>query len=99
MKTIRELVAEADRKSAISFEVFDDAEYILTGDAPLTDLAKLDGVHVIPTVWSNGRAVRRYCGQDGGKSGDSSNTSVHRTKGDGYRKMVAILVEIEEDGG
>lgn len=40
-------------------------------------------------VWSNGNKVRRYTGQGEGNSW-------HNPK-DGYRKMVAILVEIEEE--
>ena len=44
----------------------------------------LDVVKVI-NVWSNGRAIRRYQGQNEG--------SVKHNPKNGYRKMVAILVE------
>lgn len=40
-------------------------------------------------VWSNGKVVRRYTGQ-----GEESRW--HNPK-DGYRKMVAILVEVEDE--
>lgn len=40
-------------------------------------------------VWSNGKVVRRYTGQ-----GESSKW---RNPSDGYRKIVAILVEVEEE--
>ncbi|HDR8453928.1 TPA: hypothetical protein QC364_000718 [Bacillus cereus] len=39
----------------------------------------------VVSVWSNGTTIRRYAGQD--KSNDRQ----------GYRKMVAILVEMKDD--
>lgn len=44
----------------------------------------LNIVNVV-SVWSNGTTIRRYAGQDK----TSSKT--------GYRKMVAILVEVKDD--
>ncbi|WP_151035741.1 hypothetical protein [Bacillus wiedmannii] len=44
----------------------------------------LNIVNVV-SVWSNGTTIRRYAGQDK----NSSKT--------GYRKMVAILVEVKDD--
>jgi hypothetical protein len=40
------------------------------------------------SVWSNGNKIRRFTGQGEG-------SSWHNPK-DGYRKMVAILVELDE---
>lgn len=38
-------------------------------------------------VWSNGRKVRRYCGQD--------ESSTWHPPSKGYRKMRAILIDVE----
>lgn len=40
-------------------------------------------------VWSNGVSIRRYQGQGKGNNRSPEN---------GYKKMVAILVEVEEEG-
>lgn len=47
----------------------------------------LDIVNYV-SVWSNGSKIRRFTGQGEG-------SAWHNPK-DGYRKMVAILVEIDE---
>jgi len=44
------------------------------------------------TVWSNGKTVRRYCGQDRPDSGFYVKDGAAR----GYRKMTMILID---DGG
>lgn len=44
----------------------------------------------VVNVWSNGRVIRRYQGQD--KSRHNYSTSAEN----GYRKMVAILIEVGE---
>ncbi|AMW62165.1 hypothetical protein PHRODO_124 [Bacillus phage Phrodo] len=41
-------------------------------------------------IWSNGVKIRRYQGQDKLNYGETS-------KDKGYKKMVAILVEVEEE--
>lgn len=48
-----------------------------------------DSLEIIAVVdaWSNGKTIRRYQGQ-----GEHSNKSPD----DGFRKMVAILVEVRE---
>ena len=46
----------------------------------------MDIVSVV-NVWSNGNKIRRYTGQ-------GEDSEWHKPK-DGYRKMVAILVEID----
>jgi hypothetical protein len=54
--------------------------------------AKLEseGFHVVNVVsaWSNGNKIRRYSGQD--------SKSVWHNPKDGYRKMYAVLIEVEE---
>ena len=45
----------------------------------------------VVNVWSNGKKIRRYQGQD--KSGYTVSTSADK----GYRKMVAILIEVPEE--
>jgi hypothetical protein len=47
----------------------------------------LDIVNYV-SVWSNGSKIRRFTGQGEG-------SSWHNPK-DGYRKMVAVLVEVDE---
>jgi hypothetical protein len=46
-----------------------------------------DVVNVI-NAWSNGNTIRRYSGQD--------ENSVWRNPSKGYRKMYAVLIEVEE---
>jgi len=57
-------------------------------EAEIAELLKNNGYSVVNTVnvWSNGRKIRRYSGQD--------EQSVWHNPKDGYRKMVAILVEV-----
>ena len=49
-----------------------------------------EGYNVVSVInaWSNGHKIRRYCGQD--------KDSVKHNPKDGYRKMYAILIEVEE---
>ncbi|QPK89852.1 hypothetical protein IEN91_05285 [Bacillus velezensis] len=49
--------------------------------------SKLDVINTF-TVWSNGTKIRRYQGQD------KNSTQHHPDKG--FKKMIAILVEIDE---
>lgn len=51
------------------------------------ELCDIMDVSNVVNVWSNGSKIRRYTGQ--GKA-----STWHNPK-DGYRKMVAILVEID----
>lgn len=48
------------------------------------------------TVWSNGKMVRRYCGQDHEDSGNYVKNGAAR----GFRKMTMILIDndINESG-
>jgi hypothetical protein len=46
-----------------------------------------DVVNVI-NAWSNGSKIRKYVGQD--------SESVWHNPKDGYRKMYAVLIEVEE---
>jgi hypothetical protein len=41
-------------------------------------------------VWSNGKKIRKWVGQD-------DRCTWHNPR-DGYRRMVAVLVEIEKEG-
>lgn len=43
----------------------------------------------VVSAWSNGSKIRRYSGQDG--------ESIWHNPKDGYRKMYAVLIEIEEE--
>ncbi|AYA77389.1 hypothetical protein DOE78_19105 [Bacillus sp. Y1] len=50
-----------------------------------------EGYEVVNVInaWSNGKVVRRYTGQD-------ENSVWHNPK-DGYRKMFAVLIEVETE--
>ena len=52
------------------------------------EISDIMNVENVVNVWSNGNKIRRYTGQ-------GENSSWHNPK-DGYRKMVAILVEVDK---
>ena len=54
------------------------------------DLTPQDANITTATVWSNGKTVLRYCGQD---REDGGNYSTNHSKHDGYRKMTMILID------
>ncbi|MGC4375781.1 hypothetical protein WD019_02400 [Fictibacillus sp. Mic-4] len=47
----------------------------------------LDVINVV-NVWSNGKKIRRFAGQD-------DKSTWHNPK-DGYRRMVAVLIDVKE---
>lgn len=51
------------------------------------EISDIMDVANVVNVWSNGNKIRRYVGQ-------GEDSSWHNPK-DGYRKMVAILVEVD----
>lgn len=55
---------------------------------PLKALKDVRGVTAVVNVWSNGKKIRRWTGQ-----GDQN---IWHNPKDGYRRMVAILVEVDD---
>jgi hypothetical protein len=58
-------------------------------EEPLESLKYVRGVANVVNVWSNGKKIRRWAGQ-------GKNSTWHNPR-DGYRKMIAILVEVDEE--
>ncbi|MCY7948032.1 hypothetical protein P8891_06185 [Bacillus atrophaeus] len=54
-----------------------------------SEISNIMNVANVVNVWSNGSKIGRYAGQGEGSSWHNPN--------DGYRKMVAILVEVDEE--
>jgi hypothetical protein len=63
-------------------------------DADVKELAEADDRFVVMDVWTNGRGISRYSGQD-----KLEERGYIRNRGgeQGYRKMLAILVEVEDE--
>jgi len=57
----------------------------------LTEKLSADGYEIVRVinVWSNGNKIRRYAGQ--------GESSVWHNPKDGFRKMIAVLIEAGED--